>query len=220
MLTSTVENYLKAIHRLGEESDGEVTVGGIAKELSVTPGTVTTMMRHLSDQDFVDYAPRRGVKLSETGQEAALGVVRRHRLVELFLVQVMKLDWSEVHEEAEILEHVISDRLIDRIDQMLGYPTHDPHGDPIPDKDGNIAPQRWLSLSEVGAGEYRVVRVSDDDPDLLEWLDRRELNLGARFVLSDSDKAAGVVEIKVEGKESPIQLGGDALARIFVSEVH
>jgi len=216
MPSSTVENYLKAIHRLGEDSDGEVTVGGIAKELSVTPGTVTTMMRHLSDRELVVYAPRRGVKLSGSGQEAALGVVRRHRLIELFLVKVMKLDWSEVHEEAEILEHVISDRLLDRIDQMLGFPTHDPHGDPIPDKDGNIVTQDGVALSEVGAGKYRVVRVSDDDSGLLEWLDQRGLNLGAAFELSDGDRAAGVVELKVDGSATSVQLGGEALERVFV----
>ncbi len=216
MPSSTVENYLKAIHRLGEDSDGEVTVGGIAKELSVTPGTVTTMMRHLSDQEFVDYAPRRGVKLSQSGQEAALGVVRRHRLIELFLVKVMKLDWSEVHEEAEILEHVISDRLLDRIDQMLGFPTHDPHGDPIPDKEGNLVEQRSLPLSEAEEGEYRIVRVSDEDPELLDWLNQQGLVPGARFSLSDKGRAAGVVELTVAGESDSVKLGGKALDRIFV----
>ncbi|MBP6783737.1 MAG: metal-dependent transcriptional regulator, partial [Verrucomicrobiales bacterium] len=131
MPTSTVENYLKAILHLQGEGKGSTTVGEIARVLAVTPGTVTIMMRQLKERGLVAYEPRRGLSLRPRGRTAALKVVRRHRLIELFLVEVMKLDWSEVHEEAEILEHVISDRLLDRIDIMLGEPTHDPHGDPI-----------------------------------------------------------------------------------------
>ena len=138
MPTATVENYLKEIHHLKREGHDPVSVGSIAEALSLTPGTVTTMMKHLKDRRLVDYAPRRGVRLSPAGRDAAMQVLRRHRLIEAFLVETIGLDWNEVHEEAEVLEHAISDRLLERIDQMLGHPSHDPHGAPIPDASGRI----------------------------------------------------------------------------------
>lgn len=217
MATSTVENYLKAIRRL-QEPTGTATVGEIARELEVTPGTVTTMMRHLSDEGMIDYAPRRGLRLLPRGEKAALQVVRRHRLIELFLVEVMGLDWSEVHEEAELLEHVVSDRLLERIDLMLGYPTHDPHGDPIPDRKGRIARFDALPLSGVGPGLYRVVRVSDADSDLLEWLDDKGLGLSGEFELTRRDLVAGLVELRRES-EQVFQLGLQAAESIFVERV-
>lgn len=214
MTSSTVENYLKAILHL-QGANGMTTVGEVAKELDVTPGTVTTMMRHLSERDFVDYTPRKGLKLLPKGEQEALTVVRRHRLIELFLVQVMKLDWSEVHEEAEILEHVISERLLDRIDKMLGEPTHDPHGDPIPDKDGKIAEFTGIALSVAEEGMYRVVRVSDEDSALLGWLDENGLTIGEEIRLAHSNRAAGVLEIEKKGAES-VQLGLQMAERVYV----
>ena len=217
MASSTVENYLKTILHLQRES-GATTVGEIARELAVTPGTVTTMMRQLSEHGLVDYAPRRGLKLNSEGEQQALRVVRRHRLIELFLVNVMQLDWSEVHEEAEILEHVISDRLLDRIDEMLGRPTHDPHGDPIPDKDGRIADVSTTSLAEAGEGDFRVVRVSDEDPELLSWLDEKGVGIGHEFVLALPDKAAGLIQVSRESGER-FQLGLEVAGKVFVEAV-
>lgn len=218
MPSSTVENYLKAILRLQRAGDGSVTVGEIARELDVTPGTVTTMMRHLSDRKLVDYAPRRGLKLLPEGHRSAMKVVRRHRLIESFLVQVMKLDWSEVHEEAEILEHVVSDRLLDRIDAMLGEPTHDPHGDPIPDRDGRIAEVEATPLAEAEAGSYRVVRVSDDDSALLGWLYDKGVSIGTEFQLLHPDRAGGILEIARE-KGDRLQIGVNVAERVFVELV-
>lgn len=218
MPSSTVENYLKAIHHLQAEGGGSTTVGEISRELGVTPGTVSIMMRHLRERGLVDYAPRRGLSLKQRGTAEALKVVRRHRLIELFLVEVMGLDWSEVHEEAEILEHVISDRLLDRIDAMLGEPTHDPHGDPIPDRRGVIAKDQAVPLGEAGAGRYRVVRVSDGDPALLGWLDEKGLKIGAEVELSHPDKAVGVLELTREDRE-PVQLGFQVAGQVFVEKV-
>lgn len=217
MVTSTVEDYLKAILRL-QEATGTTTVGQIARELAVTPGTVTTMMRHLSERKLIDYLPRRGLRLLPEGQAEALKVVRRHRLLETFLVQVMHLDSSEVHVEAEVLEHVISDRLLDRMDEMLGHPTHDPHGDPIPDKEGKLTVVASSSLAEVGEGGYRVVRVSDEDSVLLGWLNQKGLRIGEEFELSREDDAAGVLEIRRDGGES-LQLGLEMAGQVFVEEV-
>src|SRR5881397_3558637 len=140
--SSTVENYLKAIHQ-GQSAlhAGErlVPMGSVAAAVGVTPGTATTMVKALAESGLAEYEPYSGVRLTTAGEKLAGLVLRRHRLVELFLVQVMGMSWAEVHEEAEQLEHVVSERLIERIDKMLGHPTHDPHGDPIPNPEGTIA---------------------------------------------------------------------------------
>jgi len=217
MVSSTAENYLKAILRQ-EEATGSTTVGEIARELEVTPGTVTTMMKYLDEESLVDYQPRKSLSLTLQGRSAALKVVRRHRLLELFLVRILELDWSEVHEEAEILEHVISERLLDRIDVMLGEPTHDPHGDPIPDRDGNLARVEATPLAEVEGGTYRIVRVSDDDSDLLGWLNQNGLTIGQEFILAHPNRVAGVLEIS-RNEGSRVQLGMQAAGQVFVEAV-
>src|SRR6202140_1198115 len=147
--SSTVENYLKAIYQ-GQSAPGRdarlVPMGSVATAVGVTPGTATTMVKALSEAGLAGYEPYSGVRLSAAGEKLAGLVLRRHRLVELFLVQVMGMSWAEVHDEAEQLEHVVSERLIERIDEMLGRPTHDPHGDPIPSPEGTIASRRLDSL--------------------------------------------------------------------------
>src|SRR5829696_3443057 len=133
--SSTVENYLKAIHQGQSVLSADqrlVPMGQVASALSVTPGTATTMVKALAESGLAEYEPYSGVRLTSAGERLALVVLRRHRLVELFLVQVLGMSWDEVHEDAEQLEHVVSERLIERIDEMLGHPTQDPHGDPIP----------------------------------------------------------------------------------------
>ena len=217
MATSTDENYLKAILHL-EDTKGAATVGDIAAELELTSGTVTTMMQHLSEKGLIDYVPRRGLKLRRHGRLAALKVVRRHRLIELFLVEIMKFDWSEVHDEAEDLEHVVSDLLLDRMDEMLGRPTHDPHGDPIPDRNGKLTLVDSSSLAEVEEGDYRVVRVSDENSALLEWLNQKGLKIGGEFTVSRKDRAAGILEIQ-RGGEAALQLGLEMAGRMYVEEV-
>src|SRR6266700_3640576 len=147
--SSTVENYLKAIHQ-GQSSLGPdqrlVPMGQVASALGVTPGTATTMVKTLSESGLAEYEPYSGVRLSASGERLAGLVLRRHRLVEAFLVQVMGMSWAEVHEDAEQLEHAVSERLIERIDDMLGHPTHDPHGDPIPTPEGALTPRHLDSL--------------------------------------------------------------------------
>src|SRR6187401_478306 len=142
--SSTVENYLKAIY-VGETHlvGGQklVPMGQLAGALGIAPGTATTMVKALAESGLVTYEPYNGVRLTSAGEKLAALVLRRHRLIELFLVQVMGLRWDEVHEDAEQLEHVVSERLVDRMDEMLGRPEVDPHGDPIPDPDGMVKPQ-------------------------------------------------------------------------------
>ena len=147
--SSTVENYLKAIYQgqaVLAPAERLVPMGQVAASLNITPGTATTMVKALADSGLAEYEPYSGVHLTPAGEKLAVLVLRRHRLVELFLVQVMGMSWAEVHDEAEKLEHVVSERLIECIDQMLGRPTHDPHGDPIPTAEGMIAPRHFESL--------------------------------------------------------------------------
>ena len=224
MPSSTAEDYLKAIRRLEADlDDAPVAVGKIATELGVTPGTVTMMMRTLSEDKLVKYTPRRGVRLSPRGNREALAVVRRHRLLELFLVKVVGLDWSEVHTEAEVLEHVISDRLLARIDELLGHPTHDPHGDPIPDAEGKLpemppAPEEKLSV--VTPGHYKISRVSDADPEFLNWVQEQNLHPGTRFRLVAHDPHGGVVEVKPAARGSElVRMAAGAAEKILVFSV-
>lgn len=219
MATSTVENYLKAILRLEEDAETELTVGGIAEILEVTPGTVSAMMRHLSDEGLIEYVPRRSVTLLPKGKAQARQVVRRHRLIETFLVEVMKLDWAEVHVEAEVLEHVISDRLLQRMDEMLGHPSHDPHGDPIPDAEGNMQGEDLLKLSDASEGLFRVVRVEDSDPRLLEWVQENRLLPGTSIQLIGRDSVAGLIEIRMSSDGAKLQLGEKVTESIFVASV-
>lgn len=219
MPTSTVENYLKAIHQLGAEDEAPVAVGKIATELEVTPGTVTTMMKHLGQRGLVTYTPRRGVRLTPAGDEAALRVLRRHRLVELFLVEILELDWSDVHDEAEVLEHVISDKLLARIDEMLGHPTADPHGAPIPDAQGRMPKQAGISLAGAAPGSYQLVQVEESDAELLAWLADHGLRPGARFELVDHNRPSGILSLRINGSSDATRLGIAAAAHLLVQAV-
>jgi DtxR family Mn-dependent transcriptional regulator len=210
MPSSTVENYLKTIFHLSDKVE-LVAIGSIAKELELTPGTVTSMMKHLEQESYVDYVPRKGVKLTESGLSAALQVLRRHRLIELFLVEVMQLDWAHVHDEAEVLEHVLSDRMVERIDEMLGRPTCDPHGDPIPSADGVVSEEQSKPLDECAPGAYRLVRITRDEPEFLEWLQQCGLRPGAKLQLTQHDKVAGILEVKIQGSKQAFQVS-DAVA--------
>src|SRR3984893_1978018 len=191
--SSTVENYLKAIYQ-GQSSltRGErlVPMGQVAAALGVTPGTATTMVKALADSGLAEYEPYSGVRLSPAGEKLAGLVLRRHRLVELFLVQVMGMSWAEVHDEAEQLEHVVSERLIERIDEMLGRPTRDPHGDPIPSPEGTIASRRLDSLLTCPIGTpLKVTRVADQDPDFLRFIENNDLKPGQPVEVEMRDAA-------------------------------
>src|SRR5215475_1118634 len=173
--SSTVENYLKAIYQ-GQTAlpagTRLVPMGYVASALGVTPGTATTMVKALAESGLAEYEPYSGVRLSKAGSKLAGLVLRRHRLVELFLVQVMGMSWTEVHEEAEQLEHVVSERLIERIDEMLGRPTHDPHGDPIPNQEGAITQRHLDSLLTCPLGTaLKVTRITDQDPVFLRFIE-------------------------------------------------
>ena len=184
--------------------------------LKVAPGTVTAMIKTLDASGLVEYLPYSGVRLTEAGEKLATHVLRRHRLIELFLVEVVGLSWSEVHPEAEKLEHAVSERLIERIDELLGHPTVDPHGDPIPDRGGKLAEDLHPNLLGCPLlSALRVVRVGDQSADFLRHLDRNGINVGSHLEVKARSQAGDTVELAMDGG-SDLTLGFLAAAKIFV----
>ena len=198
--SQTVENYLKAIllaQTALSDPNRLVPMGQLAASLGVVPGTATTMVKALAESGLVRYEPYAGVRLTQAGEKLAALVLRRHRLIELFLVKVMGMSWTEVHDEAENLEHAVSDRLIDRIDEMLGRPEVDPHGDPIPNAEGTVDWQEYETLLTCPLHEpVRVSRVSDQDRDFLQFIERHDLKPGAIVRVEERDQAADSVRLR------------------------
>ena len=218
--SSTVENYLKAIYLGTMSTPGAgpqlLAMGRLATALGVAPGTATTMVKTLAESGLVKYEPYAGVALTRAGQKLAALVLRRHRLVELFLVQVMGLRWDEVHEEAELLEHVVSDRLIDRMDEMLGRPDADPHGDPIPDTDGVVKPQIAHTLLTCPLRTpVRVTRVLDQGKAFLGFVERNDLMPGRSIQVETRDLAADSVRVRGRN-DRPLTIGTRAASKLLV----
>ena len=213
--SSTVENYLKAIFLAQTRPDVVVPMGQLAASLGVVPGTATTMVKALAESGLVDYEPYVGVRLTKGGRKLAALVLRRHRLIELFLVQVMGMSWAEVHEEAEHLEHAMSDRLVDRIDEMLGRPAVDPHGDPIPNEHGQLAaPQDDNLLTCTLRVPVTVTRVIDQSVDFLGFVEHSQLKPGETVRVEDRDAAADRVVLTRRGET--IAIGARAAAKLMV----
>lgn len=208
MPSLTVENYCKAVLQLGLRSGGEwVTTGRLAESLQVAPGTVTSMLKTLSESELAEYRPYEGVRLTRTGRALALRMLRRHRLIELFLVRTLGLTWAEVHEEAEHMEHAVSDVLIDRIDEYLGRPEYDPHGDPIPQADGTMRGTRIKSmpLAACTAGRrVQIVRVLQQGSEFLRYLSEAGIDIGVEATVEANSAEAGVVTLSVDGRTVPI----------------
>ena len=219
--SSTVENYLKAIYQaeISKNNHGElVPMGQLSSALGVVPGTATTMVKALAETGLVRYEPYAGVQLTEAGQRLAALVLRRHRLLELFLVKVLDMSWAEVHEEAERLEHAASDRLIDRIAAMLGRPAVDPHGDPIPDSDGTIVTPRHQSLLTCPLDTSLVLsRVTNQDSDFLRFLESNELTPGQSIRVENRDNAADHVLGRRVGSQEAVVIGMRAAATLLVA---
>ena len=217
--SSTVENYLKAIHLAeGRLAPGDrlVAMGQLASALGVAPGTATTMVKALAESGLVVYEPYNGVRLSPAGDKLAALVLRRHRLIELFLVKVMGMSWDEVHEDAEQLEHVVSDRLIERIDQMLGHPEVDPHGDPIPGPEGTIKQLPLDTLLTCPLGRRVIVtRVTDQDAAFLRFIESHDLKPGQPIEVEARDEVADAVHLI--GKDARrITIGTRAASKLLV----
>jgi len=215
--SSTVENYVKQICLLQQESsENLVSMGRLAAAVGVAPGTATSMVKTLADAELVHYEPRTGVRLTKGGEQLALHVLRRHRLVELFLVNIIGLDWTEVHEEAEKLEHVVSDRLLTKIDALLHHPRVDPHGDPIPTAQGQIAQQKLDSLANCAQDQTVFVsRILDQDQGFLQFADRNGLRPGMPLRVERRDHEAEAVGVSIEGQRE-LTLGLTAASKILV----
>lgn len=223
MATSTVEDYLKAMLLEEEREPGiPVATGRLATAAAVTPGTVTAMLKTLADSGLVAYEPYAGARLTAAGRQLALHVLRRHRLIELFLVQIVGLDWSEVHDEADRLEHAVSERLIERMDEMLGRPAVDPHGDPIPTAALQVRTLDYSTLANVGGGEVgvrcRVARIAEQSPEFLRLVEKVGLRPGKKLRVTARDDAADTLEIELDrGRRA--SLGLRAAGKIFVERV-
>jgi DtxR family Mn-dependent transcriptional regulator len=217
--SSTVENYLKAIF-LGEAQLAPeqrlLPMGQLAGALGVAPGTATTMVKALSESGLVEYEPYNGVRLSAAGSRLAALVLRRHRLIELFLVQVLGMRWDEVHEDAEQLEHVVSERLIERIDELLGHPEVDPHGDPIPSREGELVSRELDTLLTCPLNHaVTVMRVTDQDAAFLRFIESNDLKPGQSLQVEARDEVSDSVRLK-KPNDQRITIGTRAASKLLV----
>lgn len=213
-LTGAVEDYLKAIYALGRGSVS-VATNDIAQKLDLAPASVSGMVRRLADQGLLTYERYRGVTLTNLGRRAALRTLRRHRVIEAYLSGALHYPWDRVHDEAERLEHAASDELVDRMAAAIGEPATDPHGAPIPSREGHMDETEYLSLAELGAGYgARVVRVSDDDPEMLRYLGELEIIPGAEVVIISKAPYEGPINLRVSG--TLLSIGPALAAQVMV----
>lgn len=214
-ITASIENYLKAVYRL--EQDG---LPGETNRLSeilggIKPASVTAMVKKLADMGLVEYVPYQGVKLTPAGRRVSLKVLRRHRLIELYLVEHLGYSWDEVHLEAEQLEHYVSDKMVERIAAKLGDPEFDPHGDPIPGLDGNVPARETVSLADCPPGRrMQVFRVLDQNTGVLQFLSGKGLTLGAEILVESRDGFSGTIEVLIG--TTRVTLERTSAARILV----
>lgn len=219
MPSSTIENYVKEIFLLTQrEGPQRVAMGSIAKALNVTPGTATSMVKSLASKGLVHYESRVGVQLSESGQRLALQIIRKHRLVEYFLVEKLGLDWSDIHREAELLEHAVSDRVLEALDAFLGRPRFDPHGDPIPNASGQMVQRPIVPLLQCAEGDLvRIAKIEDREPDFLQFAESSGLKPGALLRVTAVIEAAEIVEFVYEqDADQRVNLAFAASAKIWV----
>ncbi|GLU48429.1 metal-dependent transcriptional regulator [Nocardiopsis ansamitocini] len=218
--STSVEDYVKVIYDLQERGSGPVTISRVAERLAVSNSSVSGMLRKLGELDLVDHERYGAVHLTPTGTKVALAVLRRHRLIELYLVEALGYSWDEVHDEAEILEHVVSDQFVDRIADHLGDPTVDPHGDPIPTRDGEVVERDTRLLSELDTGVHGViVRVNDSDPDLLRYLADQHISIGMQVELVERQPFGGplVVRLGSQDEQRVQSLGVGAADALWIA---
>lgn len=219
MASLTVENYVKTIALIADRNPAgaAVATGELAQALGVSPGTVTAMLKTLDEAALATYTPYEGARLTDAGRRLALMVIRRHRLLELFLSRTLDMTWDEVHEEAEHMEHAVSDLLIDRIERFLGHPAVDPHGDPIPAADGSLNQPRGITLARCRPGStFRVIRVMDQDPAFLRYLTECGLGLNAEGHLRENRPEAGAVVCRLGDRD--VALGAAAAEKVLVEQ--
>lgn len=216
-LSTSAQNYLKVIWTLQEWSDDPVTSGAIAAKAGVTAPTVSAAVVKLADQGLVDHTRYGAISLTEAGREHAVAMVRRHRLIETFLVSTLGYTWDQVHDEAEVLEHAVTDLLVERLDDFLGHPDRDPHGDPIPAPDGAVVLPQAVSLAQVAPGSrVRVERIADDDPELLRYFTDCGITIGIELSVAAGAPYSGGIEVS-SGPGRRLPLGAQAAGAVWVS---
>ncbi|PRI10846.1 metal-dependent transcriptional regulator [Leucobacter massiliensis] len=217
-ISPSMQNYLKVIWGLQEWSDVPVSNSAIAEAAGVRLSTVSDALRKLSDLELIGHARYGNVTLTELGRQHAVAMIRRHRLLETFLVRVLDYEWDEVHAEADRLEHAVSDGLIDRVDRVLGYPSRDPHGDPIPGADGRVHRPDAVILAEAPAPcRVRVERISDSDNEMLQYFASRGLVVDAELEVLPGEPYSETVTVRVAGSAAPVSLGAAAAASVWVA---
>ena len=217
MHTLTEENYLKAIYRIFESTGETVSTNAIAENLHINAASVTDMFKKLGQQKLVMYEKSKGVKPTDKGKKIALQIIRKHRLWETFMVEKLKLSWDEVHEIAEQLEHVHSDLLIERLDQLLNYPKFDPHGDPIPDKNGKLPVLKSILLSDGKPGSsYKITGVGKNSDAFLKYLKKIGLYLGGMIKVKEVEEYDGSMKIQLMDTKEEVMLSKEATANLLV----
>lgn len=217
-LSFAEENYLKAIYHLSESDDQEVSTNAIADKLNTRPASVSDMIRKLSEKGVVNYRKYQGVTLTKTGNSCALKVIRKHRLWEVFLVEKLNFNWDEVHDVAEQLEHIKSPLLIKRLDEFLGSPKYDPHGDPIPDENGVFSESVQVLLSQLDAGkEVMIVTIKDSSAAFLQYLDKLQIHPGARLKILEKIEYDDSMQIEVN-KNKIVHISKEVSNNLLVTE--
>ena len=212
--SASEENYLKTIFHL-QTKDDNVSTNELADRLQAKPASITDMMKKLKTRKLVNYQPYQGFRLTPEGKRIALSIIRRHRLWEYFLAEKLKFNWDEVHEVAEQLEHVSSKKLIDKLDEYLGHPKFDPHGDPIPDTNGKMETSKQLSLAELPANKpAKICYVSDQSGSLLEYLHEKKITIGSPVMVKKKFAYDGSLEIRSDNKL--LTITSQAAKNIFV----
>jgi DtxR family Mn-dependent transcriptional regulator len=215
-VSSSKENYLKAIYHLQEE-DGVVTTNALAKELDTRAASITDMLKKLKNQKLLLYEKYQGFRLSPEGRKLAIQIIRKHRLWEVFLVDKLNFGWEEVHEIAEELEHITSKKLIDKLDEFLGFPKSDPHGDPIPDSSGKMMPKKQISLMDLQlnvAGQ--VSNITDQSSEMLELLKHKGISLGTKLEIKKRFSFDNSIEVKIKN-QPPITISENVAKNVFVT---
>lgn len=216
-LSQSIEDYLKAIFVLQSEGEAATTTN-IANMLEVSSASVTNMLKKLAKMNLLKHESYRGAKLTHAGSKIALEILRHHRLLELYLKEVMGYSWDEVHDEAEKLEHHISEQFEDRIAELLNHPTHDPHGDPIPSKDGVMPEMAILSIAEAELNKpYIIGRVKDQDPELLRYLEKIGVIPGVKIKVVEKSPFQGPIKVHLEDKEDQV-LGFAVASEVYLVE--
>ncbi len=218
MFSQSEDNYIKTIYHLALDSDKGISTNAIAKQLDTKASSVTDMIKKLSEKEVVVYKKYQGVKLTDFGRRIATGIIRKHRLWEVFLVEKLNFSWDEVHEVAEQLEHIKSPKLINELDAFLGYPKHDPHGDPIPDEEGNIHQIEKNLLSVLPKGTVGVcVGVNDSSSDFLKFLDKQGIGLGLEITIIDIEPFDGSLTIEINNK--PLSISNKIASNLYIKKI-